>query len=116
MCEKYLDFISDKKYRVALSKFRLSSHDLEIERGRHVNTNRSDYADFVMVRTSKMNIMFCLSALYNRDLRIKYFKPYYCRWPTLNKFDDLMCNTSKNVILNVAKYIYFAFQLRKEKL
>ena len=42
MCKKYLDFISDKKYRVALSKFRLSSHDLEIERGRHVNTNRSD--------------------------------------------------------------------------
>ena len=37
MCEKYLDFISDKKYRVA---------------------------DFVMVRTSKMNIMFCLSSLY----------------------------------------------------
>ena len=65
---------------------------------------------------------YCISNEYHfllvcplyRDLRIKYFKPYYCRWPTLNKFDDLMCNTSKNVILNVAKYIYFAFQLRKE--
>ena len=117
MCEKYLDFISDKKYRVALSKFRLSSHDLEIERGRHVNTNRSDrlcrFCNGTYIENEYHFLLVC--PLY-RDLRIKYFKPYYCRWPTLNKFDGLMCNTSKNVILNVAKYIYFAFQLRKENL
>ena len=29
------------------------------------------------------------------DLFIKYLKPYYCRWPTLNKFDRLMTSTSK---------------------
>ena len=117
MCKKYLDFISDKKYRVALSKFTLSSHDLEIERGRHLNTNRSDrlcrFCNGTYIENEYHFLLVC--PLY-RDLRIKYFKPYYCRWPTLNKFDDLMCNTSKKVILNVAKYIYFAFQLRKENL
>ena len=33
--ESYLDTIKNTKYRVILSKFRLSSHDLEIERGRY---------------------------------------------------------------------------------
>ena len=28
--ENYLDFISEKKYRIALSQFRLSSHELEM--------------------------------------------------------------------------------------
>ena len=30
--EHYLDFITEKKYKIALTKFRLSSHDLAIER------------------------------------------------------------------------------------
>ena len=36
-CEKNLDFISNEKYRFALTRFRLSSHELEIERGRYEN-------------------------------------------------------------------------------
>ena len=32
--EHYLDFITEKKNIIALIKFRLSSHDLAIERGR----------------------------------------------------------------------------------
>ena len=36
-CENYLDFITEKKCRIALSQFRLSSCDLEIERGRYIN-------------------------------------------------------------------------------
>ena len=38
--EPYLDIISDNKYKVALSRFRLSSHKLEIERGRYYNIPR----------------------------------------------------------------------------
>ena len=30
--ENYLDFIRDKKFRFVLTKFRLASHDLAIER------------------------------------------------------------------------------------
>ena len=37
-CENYLDFITGK----SLSKFRLPSHDLEIERGRYINLDRND--------------------------------------------------------------------------
>ena len=33
--EKYLEAISDSRYRIATSKLRASSHTLEIERGRY---------------------------------------------------------------------------------
>lgn len=33
--ENYLDNIREVKYRIALSKFRVSSHNLSIETGRH---------------------------------------------------------------------------------
>ena len=36
-CETYLNAQRDRRYRNAISKFRLSSHNLEIERGRHCN-------------------------------------------------------------------------------
>ena len=35
--EKYLDFIKEKKFKFALTQFRLSSHNLAIERGRFEN-------------------------------------------------------------------------------
>ena len=34
-CETYLNAVRDRRYRTAISKFRLSWHNLEIERGRH---------------------------------------------------------------------------------
>ena len=40
--EPYLDFVSDRKYKIALSRVRLSSHKLEIERGRHRDINRDE--------------------------------------------------------------------------
>ena len=52
--EKYLDFIVEKKYRIALSQFRLSSHDLEIERGRYADVDR----DAVIIIKSKMSTIF----------------------------------------------------------
>ena len=33
--EKYFDLVSNLKYRIAVSKLRASSHNLEIERGRY---------------------------------------------------------------------------------
>ena len=35
--ESYLDIIKDKKFRTSLTQFRVSSHDLEIEKGRQRN-------------------------------------------------------------------------------
>ncbi len=40
--EPYLHIIKQSKYRIALSKFRLSSHNLEIEQGRYYNIERAE--------------------------------------------------------------------------
>ena len=51
--ESYLDTIKNAEYRIMLSKFRLSSHDLEIERGRygHKSTNPEErYCKFLSIK------------------------------------------------------------------
>ena len=111
--ENYLDFISEKKYKIALTKFRLSSHDLAIERGRFENIPRNDrlckYCNLRMVENEYHFLLIC--PLY-KDLRKKFLPNFYCHWPTLNKFDDLMLKQSKSIVLRLSKYIYFAMKLR----
>ena len=48
----------------------------------------------------------------HRELRSKYFKPYFCHWPTINKFESLLSSLHKKTICNVAKFIYFANKKR----
>ena len=104
--ESYLDTIHDKKFKIALKKFRLSSHDLAIERGRFENIPRDEricrYCNLNMIENEYHFLLVC--SLY-RDLRRKYFKNYYCRWPTLNKFDDLLSKQTKQMTLNLSKYL-----------
>jgi hypothetical protein len=40
--EKYLDNIGNAKFRIALTKFRISSHQLSIETGRYYNIPQSE--------------------------------------------------------------------------
>ena len=115
MREQYLDSITERKYKIALCRFRLSSHKLEIERGRYFNIPREErkcklcHTNFV-----ENEYHFLLVCPLYRELRKNYFKSYYCKWPTLNKFDQLMSSTSKNELRNLSKYIYFATKLRDE--
>lgn len=111
--EEYLDFIKDKKIRISLTQFRVSSHDLNIEVGRYTNITRNQR----ICTNCSMNILECeyhflLVCPKYRDLRIKFFPPYYCHWPTYNKFESLLCQNSKLVKEKIAKYIYHAHKLR----
>ena len=112
--ENYLDFIKDKRFRFALTKFRLASHDLAIERGRYENIGRNEricrYCNGNFVENEYHFLLVCP---FYRELRQRYMKPYYCHWPTLNKFEDLMCKRNKNTVLNLSKFIYFAFKSRQ---
>ena len=112
--EKYLDFIKEKKFKFALTQFRLSSHNLAIERGRFENIARTErvcaLCNSNLVENEYHFLLVC--PLY-RELRKQYLKPYFCRWPTLNKFDALMSNTNRKSLLNVAKFIYYAMNLRQ---
>ena len=113
--EPYLDIISDNKYKIALSRFRLSSHKLEIERGRYHNIPRIESkCKLCSLNTIENEYHFLLVCPKYYELRRKFLKPYYCRWPNLNKFDQLLSTVNKTEILNLAKFIYFATKLRNE--
>ena len=105
--------IQENKFRTALTKLRLSSHDLAIERGRYESIPRNErickYCNQNMTENEYHFLLVC--PLY-RDLRHKYFKKYYCQWPTLNKFDDLMSKKSKIAVSNLSKFIFFVMKLR----
>ena len=107
--ESYLTDITENKYKIALARFRTSSHSLMIEKGRYDDSPRQQR----LCKSCNMNQIeneyhFLLVCPYHRDLRSKYLKPYFCHWPSLNKFEVLLSSSSKKVISNLAKYIYFA--------
>lgn len=111
--EKYLNILTENKYKTALSRFRTSSHSLFIETGRYDNTPRHQR----LCKSCHMNKIedeyhFLLVCPKYRELRSKYFKPYYCHWPTLQKFETILSATSKKVIQNLSKFIYFATKIR----
>ena len=111
--EPYIDFIKEKKYRIALTQLRLSSHQLEIERGRYTNIERNDrkckQCDMNLVENEFHFILVCPKF---RTIRNKYLKRYYCQWPTINKLQNLFMEKSKRVVTNLSKYIYFATKAR----
>ena len=85
--EPYLNNITNRKFKIALSKFRLSSHRLEIERGRYRNTcipKTDRLCRFCSMNTIENEYHFLLICPLYTDLRRSYLKPYYCHWPTLN--------------------------------
>ena len=112
--ENYLDNICIKKFRFALSRFRISSHSLKIESGRYENVAREDRkCKNCNLNAIESEFHFLLVCPLYREIRKQYFKPYFCRWPTLRKFDTLMCTENKKTTLNVAKFIYYATQIRQ---
>ena len=116
--ETYLETIHVNKFRVSLSKFRLSSHDLAIEKGRYNNINRKNrLCTYCNMNVIENDFHFLLVCAKNRHLRIKYFKPYFCQWPNVNKFKIFMSSQYSNTctLLKLSKYIYFAFRERSNQ-
>lgn len=113
MQEDYLNNIHDKRYRIALTEFRISAHNLAIERGRYENILREERkCIYCNLNVKETEFHFLLVCTFYSDLRRKYFSPYYCHWPNLTKFDKLISSTAKRMQRNLAKFIYFAEKLR----
>ena len=107
--EPYLDKIREKKYRIALTKFRTSSHDLFIETGRHINVPRIDrkcvQCRSGMIENEFHHLLICTKY---KDLRERYLKKYYFTWPTIQKFVNLLSIKSGIVLINMSKFLYHA--------
>ena len=121
--EKYLDMISDPKYRIAVSKLRASSHNLEIERGRYTRPkvnpeNRLCPLCYVVDN----EIHFVVRCRINETLRITL-------WNEINAIDSgfaylddkdklcyLMSCCDRNVLSWFGKFVYQSFNIRNQKI
>ena len=111
--EKYLNMPIENKYKVALTRFRTSSHDLIIETGRYENIPRAQrLCKSCNMKKIEDEFHFLLVCPKYRDQRKKYLKTYFCHWPSLHKFENLMSASSNKVLFNLSKFIYCAMKIR----
>ena len=111
--ETYLKHISNKIHKISFTRFRLSSHDLAIETGRYNSIELEDRkCNQCNMNTIESEFHFLLICPKYTDLRKKMLKPYYNRWPTLMKFEQIMSTTNIKEIRNLAQYVYDAFKIR----
>ena len=121
--ESYLEVISVPKYRIALSKLRSSSHNLEIERGRYVRPKRIlDERVCMLCKVVDDEIHFVTSCCINERQRLSLYQklitvdPEFTLLSNEDKFVYLMANRNQTVITWFAKFIYHSFHARNEKL
>ena len=113
--ENYLNIIVNDDLRKQFARFRLSSHNLEVETGRYngiVRENRFCKLCNQNVIENEYHFMLCCSKY--RNLRMKY----NCNvaWPNKHIFNSFMTTMNKKKIHNIAKYIKDAFILRNNTL
>ena len=108
----------NRKYRRIISQFRISAHDLEVERNRYSGIGRCDRCDrsCVAEKSKVINYHFVLICIMFKDLRHKYIPVYYRLSPYIYKFNRLMSARDEQTILNLALYLYHATDRRKRYL
>ena len=111
----YLDTITIQKYRIALTKLRVSSHRLEIEVGRWHKPQPIPVNERKCKLCAKLEdeFHFILECPLYKQLRSTYIKPYFYNRPNVLKFTELMSSTNSKIIQNVSIYTFKAFELRK---
>ena len=119
--EKYLSEIKNKKYKIALSRFRLSNHNLLIENGRHSRPRiaRNERKCFLcknIVEDEKHFITNCPLYSKQRLILYQYMGSNSIHFNSLEtdeeKFTYIMTNENTIVMNELGKYISNAFLIR----
>ena len=113
--EYYLTIPIQNKFKIAYTRFRTSTHELMIEKGRHLNIPHDNrICNNYNMNAIESEYHFLLVCPKYTTLRRKFLKPWFCNWPNLTKFKLLINNPSKKWITNLSKFIYYAFQTRSQ--
>ena len=114
--EKYLFIDLSVIYRKTLANFRCSGHNLQIEKGRHVNIER-EYRFYPACLDRNVYVIedifyfFMVCPLYF-DLRNIYFKPLWRSHLSVQKFSSIMKLTDADSLFAISKFLASAFKLR----
>ena len=105
--------IQNRKFRNAIAKLRLSSHQLSIETGRHRNIDRPNRKCTVCnLNDIEDEFHFTLICPAYEDLRKQYIPKYFCTRPSVYKFITLLNSTKLKLLNNLALYVIKSFKLR----
>ena len=123
--ESYLDILKNQKQRKIYSKFRLSSHDLEIERGRYgskstpVNKRICNLCSDGKVEDEFHFLIECPFYMHERNSLFEYIFLHFANVAQLNDYDKfiwLMSQEDGFCTLKVARYLQKATDKRQYEL
>ena len=122
--ESYLHQIEIKntKYKIALTRFRLSNHNLLIEKGRHMRPrlDRNERKCFLCKDTVEDEQHFITKCpLYSKQRSTLYHSLqnnsiHFNSLTDEQKFVFIMTNEDVNVTINIGKFIFDAFLVREK--
>ena len=115
--EKYLSLNLPFVMKSMLARFRTSTHDLMIEKGRHIGLDR--YLRHCPL-CKRRNILivenefhFLIECAEYEELRQEIFGHSFFRRRNIHVFNWVMSNNDPRIIAKLSKFIYRAFDLRK---
>ena len=117
--ECYLNSINNQKFRVALSKLRASSHDLEIERGRYVrpklDINQRLCLSCNVVEDEEHFAIICKDNKVEREIffdKLLEIDPSFANLTSREKFIFLVTCSDSQILTWFGKFIYQSFLRR----
>lgn len=106
--------VDNPLHRGALSKLRCSSHKLAIEEGRFRNIDKQDRkCIYCRMNVIENEYHFVLVCPFYRELRMSILPNYFCSWPSIVKFKQLMKCNQTGLTKRLARFVYLAYCKRK---
>ena len=120
--EKYLHEVKNIRHKIALSRLRLSNHNLLIETGRHIRPklDRENRKCFICKDDIEDEMHFITKCPLYSSEREELYKSLKINSKTFEslsrdqKFIFILTNEDKNVMTELAKYTYRAMKVREK--
>ena len=110
----YLRKCIPSNYKRLISKFRLSSHNLAIETGRYNNISMNDRLCKFCNTDIEDEFHFVLICPNYSEIRKKYIKPFYWKYPSVYKLVQLFNLENTTQLCKLGKYLVKAVTLRNK--
>ena len=113
--QTYLDNLTVKKFQQNLTRFRVSSHRLEIECGRWTRPEKTplDNRKCRICNAVEDEFHFILECPLYEDLRKQLINKYFWSRPNMPKFTELCMSESIILQKRLSMYVEKAFKIRK---
>ena len=113
--QSYIDDVNIDKYRMSLSRLRMSAHRLQVEAGRWHKPMAIPYVErkCIHCRVLEDEFHFVLECKLYEDVRSLYVDKYFYVRPNMIKFIELLTSQNKNVNRKLGMYVFKALKIRQ---